>query len=42
MKTFDVKLVSQEADGDSMVVKTMSVSSVVYKDNWVLRDKKLS
>ena len=42
MRTFEVKIVSMEVDDDFVVVKTMHVSSVVYKDNRVLSNKKLS
>ena len=42
MRTLDVKIPKSETDGDSLVVKTMHASFVVYKDNKVVRDKKLS
>ena len=42
MRTLDAKILEPDANDDSLVVKTMSTSSVVYKDNRVVCDKKLS
>ena len=42
MKTPNIRFPSPEANDDFMVIKTMPASFVIYKDNRVLRDKKLS
>ena len=41
MRTPDVKIPKPDGNDDFMVVKTMHVSLVVYKDNMVVCDKKL-
>ena len=42
MRTSDVKILETYSDEESLIVKTMLASDVVYKDNKIVQNKKLS